>query len=425
MKKEYYIKAIASQPAAFLVIQLLFCSIALGQENTVTGIVTDAESGGELPGVNITVQGTTIGATTDLDGVYSLEVPSLDDTLIFSYVGYETQEVAIGGRTTVNVSLGWAAIERDDLVVVGYGVMQRSDMTGSVGSISAEDIQDRSVGNVEQQLSGRIAGVDVAINSGRPGGTPNIRIRGSTSVSNTNDPLYVVDGVMLNVESLQRGTHAISSIDPGSIESIEVLKDASATAIYGARGANGVVLITTKKGNQEGGRITYDNNVSISQASKKIDVLNSEEFLMVEEIAYENSSKFDPEGNYVDPLTKRNDPRLFDESGNPLYDTDWQDVAFRNAVSHNHNLSFAGGDDNTSYGVYLGYRDEEGVMVESWLNRYSARFVLDSEINDWLTAGGSISYNNQTEKELEGWSMRMLYESLPIIPVKYPDGTWA
>jgi TonB-dependent starch-binding outer membrane protein SusC len=398
-------------------------------QETVSGQVRDAESGELLPGVNVLVQGTSTGTATDLDGRFALTVENLDQTLIFSYIGYVMQEVSIDGRETIDINLQPEAIAGDEVVVIGYGVQRRSDMTGSVGSVSAEEIQSRPTTNIEQALSGRVAGADVAINSGRPGGTPDIRIRGTTSVSNTNDPLYVVDGVMLNMEQLQRGTHAINSIDPGSIESIEVLKDASATAIYGARGANGVVIITTKRGSPEGGRVSYDSYVSVGQVSNRIDLLNSEEFLMVEEIAYQNAAKFDPEGfaegRYTDPLTKRNDPRLFDGSGNPLYDTDWQDVAFRNAITHNHNLSFAGGDQNTSYGLYLGYRDEEGVMHESWLNRYSGRFVIDTQINGWLTAGGSISYNNQTEKELQGWPMRMLYESIPIIPVRYPDGTWA
>jgi TonB-dependent starch-binding outer membrane protein SusC len=398
-------------------------------QETVSGQVTDAQTGEMLPGVNVLVQGTSTGTATDLDGRFELNVSSLNETLIFSYIGYVVQEVSIDGRQTIDIQLESEAIAGDEVVVIGYGVQRRSDMTGSVGSVSAEEIQSRPTTNIEQALSGRVAGADVAINSGRPGGTPDIRIRGTTSVSNTNDPLYVVDGVMLNMEQLQRGTHAINSIDPGSIQSIEVLKDASATAIYGARGANGVVIITTKRGSPEGGRVSYDSYVSVGQVSNRIDLLNSEEFLMVEEIAYQNAAKFDPEGfaegRYTDPLTKRNDPRLFDGSGNPLYDTDWQDVAFRNAITHNHNLSFAGGDQTTSYGLYLGYRDEEGVMNESWLKRYSGRFVIDTQINDWLTAGGSISYNNQSEKELQGWPMRMLYESIPIVPVRYPDGTWA
>uniref|UniRef100_UPI003563BADC SusC/RagA family TonB-linked outer membrane protein n=1 Tax=Fodinibius sp. TaxID=1872440 RepID=UPI003563BADC len=289
-------------------------------------------------------------------------------------------------------------------------------------------IQERSSTNISQALAGRVSGVDVSLNSGQPGGSPQIRIRGSSSVSNTNDPLYIVDGVMLNVERMQGGSHAVGSIPPSDIESIEVLKDASATAIYGARGANGVVLITTKSGSSQGPRVDYNVSVSTGSVAKKIDVLNAEEFLEVEEIAYSNAEKFDPAGfeggKYTNPVDKRTDPRLF-ENGEPLYDTDWQDEAFRQAITHRHNLAVSGGDQETTYGLSLSYDNEEGVMKDSWLERYTGRFNIETEVAEWLTAGGRLSYNNQSQKELHPWSMRMLYESIPIVPVKYPDGTWA
>ncbi|MDZ7690802.1 MAG: SusC/RagA family TonB-linked outer membrane protein [Balneolaceae bacterium] len=395
----------------------------------VSGIVTDASSGETLPSVNVVVKGTTMGTSTASDGSYEIDVPSLQDTLMFSFIGYEVQEVPINGRTSIDVSMTSEAIMGEDIVVVGYGTQQKSDLTGSVGTVDEEALQQRSPTNVSQALAGRVSGVDVSLNSGQPGGSPQIRIRGSSSVSNTNDPLYVVDGVMLNVERMQSGSHAINSIPPSSIESIEVLKDASATAIYGARGANGVVLITTKKGSRQGPRVNYDASVSTGSVAKKIDVLNAEEFLRVEEIAYSNAEKYDPagwaSGKYTNPVDKRTDPRLFDGSGNPLYDTDWQDEAFRQTITHRHNLSVSGGDQGTTYGLYLSYDDEQGVMKDSWLERYSGRFNIDTEIAGWLSAGGSLTYSNQSQKELHPWSMRMLYESIAIVPVKYPDGTWA
>ncbi|MEQ9441505.1 MAG: SusC/RagA family TonB-linked outer membrane protein [Cyclobacteriaceae bacterium] len=398
-------------------------------EQTISGKVTDGENGEALPGVNVLAKGTTSGTVTDVDGNYRLTVADDVTSLVFSSIGFVTQEVEINGRTAINLTLAPDIQSLSEVVVVGYGTQRKSDLTGSVGSVQAEELAERPTTSVPQALAGRIAGVDVALNSGRPGGSPNIRIRGSSSVSNTNNPLYVVDGVILEVGSLQRGTSPIEFIEPSSIESIEVLKDASATAIYGARGANGVILITTKRGSQEGGRVSYDGYVSVGVLPREVDVLNSEEFLRVEEIAYQNAEKFDPEGwaadKYTDPKLKRTDPLLFDANGNPLYDTDWQKEATQTATAQSHQLSFSGGDANNSYGLFLGYRDENGLLRESWLKRYSGRFVLDSKINDWLTAGGSISYNVQNEKQLESWSMRMLYESLPIIPVRYPDGTWA
>ena len=402
----------------------------------VTGTVTD-QSGEPIPGVTVSVPGTTIGTATDLDGRYTLSVPD-GSTLVFSFIGFETQSIVVGGRSIINVVLSEDMASLDEVVVVGYGTQKKSDLTGSVGSINEETLKQRPTTNIEQALSGRIAGVDVSINSGRPGGSPQLRIRGSTSVSNTNDPLYVVDGIMLNVERLQRGIHPLSSIDPSSIESIEVLKDASATAIYGARGANGVVLITTKKGGSKGGRVTYDSYISIGTVARRMDLTNAKEFLMIEEIAYQNAAKFDQagfdRGNYINPIEKRRrfvvdnnlgNPELFDEDLNPLYDTDWQDEAFQDAITHNHSLSFTGGSEQTNIGLYLSYRDEDGVMKDSWLNRYSGRFVIDSKINNWLSVGSNISYNNQLERELSHWAYRAVYQNIPIIPVKFPDGTWA
>lgn len=411
-------------------------SVALSQ--SVHGTVEEAKSGEPLPGVNVIVKGTTTGTSTDADGIYELNVSSSQDTLVFSFVGYQQLEIPINGRTSIDVALQAQAVTGEEMVVIGYGTLQRSDLTGSVGSVDASDMNQQAASNVSEALSGKISGVDISLSSGAPGGKPNIRVRGSTSVSNTNDPLFVVDGVIMSVEDMQGGISPINSIPPGSIESIEVLKDASATAIYGSRGANGVVIITTKKGQEGKVRIDYNGSVSVGTASKKIGLLNSAEFLEVEEIAYKNAEKYDPEGfaggKYTDPIEKRKafvinnqegNPELFDENLNPIYDTDWQDVAFRNAVTHNHDFSISGGDKGTTYAAFLSYRDEDGVMTNSWLKRYSARLNLQTEVNDWLNFGGSISYSNQEQREPDGWASRMLYESIPIIPVKYPDGTWA
>lgn len=397
-------------------------------DEVITGTVKDA-NGEALPGVSVVLKGTTVGTSTDATGSFTLQVPVASGTLVFSFIGTIAKEVPFSGSGPLNVILEEDTKALEEVVVVGYGTQKKSDLTGSVGSVSAEVLQERPSTNVPQALAGRIAGVSVAVNSGQPGGSANIRIRGSSSVSNTNNPLYVVDGVILEVGNLLRGTSPIDFIEPSSIESIEVLKDASATAIYGARGANGVILITTKRGSQDGGRVTYDTYFSVGTLARKIDLLNSEKFLRVEEIAYQNAEKYDPEGwaagKYTDPRLKRTDPLLFDANGNPLYDTDWQEEATQNAITQSHQLSFSGGDAKNSFGLYLGYRDEDGLLRESWLNRYSGRFVLDSRINDWLTVGGSINFNVQNEKQLQGWSTRMIYESLPIIPVKYPDGSWA
>ncbi len=240
----------------------------------------------------------------------------------------------------------------------------------------------------------------------------------------------MVDGVVLNTANLSNGTSPIDYLDPGNIESIEVLKDASATAIYGARGANGVVLVSTKTPSQEGSRISYDGSFSTGTLPNKIDLLNSEEYLRIEDIAYQNAAKYGLAGSVVDPATKRTDPRLFDSTGNPLYDTNWQEEAYRTAISNNHNLSFSGGDNNNSYVVNLGYRNEEGLLLESFLKRYSGRLAVDNQINDWITAGGTINYSVQEASQPRAVGAggitptRSVLQALPITPVRYPDGSF-
>lgn len=355
-------------------------------------------------------------------------------TLVFSYLGYVTQEIAVGNQLQLTVELKVDAKSLEEVVVVGYGVQRKSDLTGSVGTVKGEALQERPSASLNQALSGRITGVNVSVNSGRPGGRANIRIRGNTSVSVANNPLYVIDGVILNATDLANGSTPMDYINPNDIASIEVLKDASATAIYGARGANGVILVSTKRGSKDGGRVNYDTDFSVGVLPRKIPLLNSEEFLRVEDIAYENAKKYDPVGwaggKYVNPKTKRTNPLLFDSNGKPLYNTDWQDESFRKALTQNHQLSFTGGNSKDNFGVYLGYRNEDGLMTGSWLKRFSGRFVVDSQIKKWLKIGGALSYNDQNESQVDPLgaggiiAMRQVLEALPIIPVRYPDGRW-
>ncbi|AEI47311.1 TonB-dependent receptor [Runella slithyformis] len=399
----------------------------------VSGIVTD-ESNAGLPGVSVVLKGTQRGTNTNSEGKFDIEVPDDKAVLVFSFLGYFTQEIAVGSQTQLNVSLKVDTKSLEEVIVVGYGVQRKSDLTGAVATVKGETLQERPSASLNQALGGRLTGVNVSVNSGRPGGRANIRIRGNTSVSVANNPLYVIDGVILNATDLANGSTPIDYINPNDIASIEVLKDASATAIYGARGANGVILVTTKRGSQDGGRINYDSDFSVGVLPRKIPLLNSEEFLRTEEIAYQNAKKYDPVGwaggKYVNPVTKRTNPLLFDASGKPLYNTDWQDESFQRAFTQNHQLSFSGGNSKDNFGLYLGYRNEDGLMKESWLKRYSARFVMDSQIKKWIKVGGSLSYNDQSESQVDPLgnggiiAMRQVLEALPIIPVKYPDGRW-
>ncbi|GGW28310.1 SusC/RagA family TonB-linked outer membrane protein [Arenibacter certesii] len=403
-------------------------------QHSVSGTVTDTQ-GDPLPGANIVEKGTTNGVTSDFDGNFTINVTNENATLIVSYIGFASKEVPLNGQSTVSVNLEEKASGLDEVVLIGYGSQKKSDLTGAVGSVKAEELAERPAASLNQAMAGRVSGVNVSSGSGRPGGRTTVRIRGNTSVSIANTPLYVIDGVILSAASLPNGSTPIDYMNPNDIESIEVLKDASATAIYGARGANGVILVSTKKGSKTGRtNVNYDVDFSLGTLPKKLDLLNSEEFLLVEEIAYANAEKFDPDGwaggRYTDPRLKRTDPRLFDSNGKPLYDTDWQDEAIRDAFIQNHQLSFTGGNENSNFGLFMGFRDEEGLLIESWLKRYSGRFTLDTDVNDWLKVGGSLSYNDQNEKQVDELggggitTMRQVYEALPIIPVRYEDGTW-
>ncbi|ASZ13388.1 TonB-dependent receptor [Chitinophaga pendula] len=409
-----------------LALLLLFISLmGFAQSRTITGKVTDAS--GPLVNVSIQVKGTTTGAYTNAEGNFSLKVPSNAAVLVIRYVGMETQEVPVGEQSVVNVTMKSTAGDLNEVVVVGYGTQKRSDLTGAVGSVKAAELQQRPAVSLEQALAGRIAGVNVSTNSGRPGGRTRVQIRGFSSINAGVDPLYVVDGIIW--------IGGIGSINPNDIESIDVLKDASATAIYGTRGTNGVIMVTTKRGRKGSSGVSYDGFMSVSKMARKQKVLNSREWLMVEEQAYKNAAKFDPDGfaqgKYKDPIEKRKQyiGKLFDANLNPLYDVDWQDEATRTAISQAHNLSYTGSDEKTNYGLFLGYQNDNGIIKNSYLKRYNVRAVLDRQMTDWLKVGGTIAYSNIEERRSDESTgannvPRQMIEMVPFIPYKYPDGTF-
>jgi TonB-linked SusC/RagA family outer membrane protein len=395
---------------------------------TVHGTVTD-EKGQVLPGVTVKVKNTSIGAVTDVNGKYSLKDVEGSGTLVFSSIGYNTQEIPIGNRELIDIKLSESSKALESVVVVGYGTQKRVDLTGAVGSVSDKQLQERPAINLEQELAGKIAGVNVSSNSGAPGGATKIRIRGYSSINTTTDPLYVVDGVVW--------TEGGASINPNDVASIDVLKDASSTAIYGTRGANGVILVTTKRGSKKGGSVNYDSYGSISVMAKELPVLNAKEFLAVEDQSYANIKKYDPTGwaagKYVD-----DDPKiirtaligkLFDSNLNPLYDVDWQKATTRTAYSQNHNLSFTDGSDKVTYGLFLNYGDDEGIILNSYQKRYNARLTVDNQVKQWLKIGATINYDYRETRTADDGTggnniPRMLIEMIPIIPIKYPDGTY-
>lgn len=405
-------------------------------QTTVSGMVTDAETGEGLPGVTVVVKGTSVGVATDIEGRYNIQLPgdAPNRVLVFSFLGYLSKEVPAGNQEIINIVLEKDIAGLEQVVVIGYGTQKRSDLTGAVASVNAEQLQERPATSLNQAIAGRMPGVQVNVNSGRPGGKTNVRIRGFSSINSSNNPLYVVDGVQLPVGNQAQRSSAIDYINPSDIVSVEVLKDASSTAIYGARGANGVILITTRKGNAGEGKISYNAGFSVNTyGPNKPDVLNTEQYLAVEELAWANMEKFDPEGwaagkwEYLNPALKRTDSRLFDSEGNPYYDTNWIDEATQNKLSQNHQLNFSGGSDRSTYSLSLGYQDDNGLFLNSFLTRYSGRLNVDTKIKDWLTVGTSLSYNNQSENisDYNDQVPRRMVEDFPFLPVYYEDGTYA
>lgn len=413
-------------------LMLMFASVTLAQERVVTGTVVD-ETGAGMPGVNVLVKGTPQGTVTSAQGAFSISVPQ-NATLVFTFVGYKTTEVPVGDRSTIDLSLEPDATSLDEVVVIGYGTQKRSDLTGAVGSVSADNLRERPATSLNQAMAGRIAGVQVNTNSGRPGGKANVRIRGFSSINSSNNPLYVVDGVQLPQGNQDQFSQSIDYLNPNDIVSVEVLKDASSTAIYGARGANGVILITTKRGKSGEGKITYDVDFSVPTIGpNKREVLNAAEYMAVEELAWRNMEKFDPVGwgagkyTHLNPALRRIDPRVWDANGNNLYDTDWLEETTQHKVSQNHQLGFSGGNERTTYTLSLGYRDDQGFLKQSYLTRYSGRFTIDDQVKKWLKVGGTLSYNNQSENlvDITDQVGRQIVEDFPFLPVKYDDGKFA
>lgn len=416
----------------------MFSLSAFSQSRKVTGKITSSVDNQPLPGVTVQVKGTNSTTTTDATGVFSIDVPSDNSVLVLSSVGMKPQEVRVGNRASVDVTLESNDDSLGEVVVVGYGTTRKSDLTGAVGTVKAAQLQERPGASLNQALAGRMPGVQVNTNSGRPGGQTNVRIRGFSSIQATSNPLYVVDGVALPINNQSSNSNAIDYINPSDIASVEVLKDASATAIYGARGANGVILISTKRGSKTGARITYDVDMSVPTIGpNRVEMLNAKEYLEVENLAYDNIKVYDPvgwnAGNYasaVDPRVKRKTlPLLFDANGNPLYDTDWLEESTQSKLSQNHQLGISGGNADASFGAYLGYRGDNGLLLNSYLNRYSGRFVFDVKAKDWLRLGGNLGYHNQEENIVDQGtgglnSVRMITEGFPFLPVKYPNGNW-
>ena len=369
-------------------------------EKTITGTVTDVADDSRLPGVNVLLKGSTIGTVTDIDGNYQIIVPDDAETLVFSSVGYETIEQAIDNRTVIDVALAPDIQSLSEVVVIGYGTQERKDITGAVTSVDAEQISRQPIANVQQALQGQTPGVQVTQQGGQPGGGVDVKIRGVGSINSANSPLYVVDGVIVNGN--------LENFNPNDIESVDVLKDASASAIYGARAANGVVLITTKRGKEGPAQFSFDAYYGVQSAWKTLDLLNSPQYQDVTNEAYDNAGL-----NRIPAL----------DSTTLTGATDWQDAVLQNAPIQSYNLGVSGGGEFTRYYVSANYFNQEGIIVGTGAQRGSLRVNTDSE-KGRFKFGNSIQVS-RTDRDSEASNngtsiLQAAIQGVPYLPI-YDD----
>ena len=355
-----------------LFFSLLVSTLSFGQQ-TITGIVTDTETGEALIGANVMLENDGVGTITDIDGSYTLKIPEGSNTITFSYTGYQKQIVAIDGRTEIDIKMSSGEL-LDEVIVIGYGTIERDDATGSIQSVSSKDFNRGAITGPQELIAGKVAGVSIST-TGDPGGGSKIRIRGESSLNASNDPLIVIDGIPLESGNIAGNRNPLDVINPNDIESFTVLKDASATAIYGNRAAGGVILITTKKGKtEEKLTIGYSGNVSVGQITNKVDVLNADGYRAIIDTLY--GVKIDEEGD----TTRFADEDVYSVMGNA--NTDWQDEIYQTAFGQEHNINFAGGIKNFPYRLSLGYLNKNGVLKTDNYRRSSVGLNINPSFMD-------------------------------------------
>jgi TonB-linked SusC/RagA family outer membrane protein len=395
----------------------------ISQAIQVKGNITDATNGEPLIGVNILIKGTSTGTVTDFDGNYILEV-NPDDALIFSYIGYQSQEIDVSSRNVIDVMLQIEATSLDEIVVIGYGTTKKRDLTGSVTSISSKTIESVPIISADQALQGRAAGVFVQQNSGEPGAATTIRIRGTSSISAGNEPLYVIDGIpiLTSAEDLNSDAakgprlNPLSTISPSDIASIEVLKDASAAAIYGARAANGVILITTKRGKAGESKIDLSLYRGWQEVRNPYTMLNGSQFAH-----FLNEANF-----YAGNGRIYSDPKSFGEG------TDWQDELFRIAPMSNYELSFSGGSEKLQYAISGAFHDQDGVLLGSDFDRYNLRANVDGQLSERIKISNSLmASHTESSKQLtednaafDGGALTSALGFSPLVPVRDVNGNF-
>lgn len=359
----------------FFILMALISSFQIYAQNVrISGTVLSDADKYPIIGANVLVKGTTTGTFTDADGNFAIEAPA-NATLIVSYIGYLSQEIKISGAKTLTVTLKENAVGLDDVVVVGYGSQRKSDLTGGITAIGEDKLQMVSTNNLLDRLAGQIPGMNVTTGNAKPGEDQTLRIRGENSLSADNSPLIVMDGIPYS--------GSLGDIDPNIIENISVLKDASSAAIYGSRGANGVILIQTRKGKKGAPTVTYKGQVGMQQAQRRIDMMKGEEYVKYTQDY--NRMKYGYTGDQLDPIELLN-PSERSNYQNGI-ETDWQDLMFRNALTTDHQVTISGGTDATTYMASLSHLQEDGVMVNTGLKRTNLALNITQVFNKWLTIG--------------------------------------
>ncbi|MDR1203235.1 MAG: SusC/RagA family TonB-linked outer membrane protein, partial [Tannerellaceae bacterium] len=365
---------------------------AFSQTISIKGLVKDA-TGEPIIGANVVEKGTTNGIITDLDGAFTLNISS-NAILSVSFIGYQTKEIPVDGKTSFNIVLEEDSKMLEDVVVIGYGTARKSDVTGSIASMRGDDLRAVQTGNISSALQGRVAGVDMSQTSSKPGASMQIRIRGTRSLNASNDPLVVLDGIPF--------AGSLSDINPNDIKSLDILKDASSTAIYGSRGSNGVIMVTTNKGyTEQKAQVTYNGYYGVKIA-EEYPMMNGSELAAIRKAA----------GKYSNGIDESDDTN-----------TNWQDLFYRTGITTSHDIGVSGGGKDNNYSFGLGYYNDQGVVPTQQYNRISLRGSLDQEVGSYIKLG---FVTNNTYNVTEGGNIG-LYGTLSLSPLVNPkneDGTW-
>ena len=392
----------------FLVILMLVCSVISYSQRTITGKVTDAKDGSPLIGASAIIKGTTIGTVTDIGGNYSISINSDQDVISFQYVGYETYEVVAGDQTSINVAMKLDLVSIAEVVTIGYGTVRKSDLTGAVAVVTSEDLEKSNNTSLSQALQGKAAGVYITNNSGQPGSGVSIRVRGIGSINRDAQPLVVIDGIP--------GGGSMDDLHPDDIESVQILKDASATAIYGADGSNGVILIETKKGSSSAPEIHLQSKIGLATIPKKMDILNADEYVDFYTKAYDyyNSTHIVPKA-FPEAYTDARRAEL----GN-IY-TNWQDlITVSPALSQDYHLSVSGGNDRASYRLSGNYIDEKGTLITTWRKLYTMKANSTFNVGKKIRIGETFTYTNTNGRnpaDQQGNPWITAVRASPLMPV--------